>query len=294
MEPGRPLTGPPPLDGEALRAADETELEALEVDLLLEGIYRRYGFDFRGYAPASLRRRIRNVLRAEGLATVSGLQERLLHDPAGMERFLLGLTVNVSSMFRDPGFFLALRREVVPLLRTYPLIRVWDVGCSTGEEVYSVAILLKEEELYERSRIYATDLNGAVLNRARDGIFPLAAMREYTANYLRAGGRRSFSEYYTAGHGHAIFQPSLRENVVFSAHNLATDGPFNEFHLILCRNVLIYFLAPLQGRVHDLLYDSLVPFGVLGLGAKESIRGTPHEADYAPVVARQRLYRRIV
>jgi chemotaxis protein methyltransferase CheR len=293
MQPESPPTGPPP-DEEARRAADETALEALEVDLLLEGIYRRYGFDFRDYAPASLRRRIRNILRAEGLATVSGLQERLLHDPACMDRFLLGLTVNVSSMFRDPGFFLALRQEVIPLLRTYPLIRVWDVGCSTGEEVYSVAILLEEEELYERSRIYATDLNGAVLKRARDGIFPLKSMRQYTANYLSAGGQRSFSEYYTAGHGHAIFHPALREHVVFAAHNLAADGPFNEFHLILCRNVLIYFQTPLQHRVHDLLYNSLVRLGVLGLGAKESIRGTPHEADYAPVDARHRLYRRLV
>src|SRR4051794_41091463 len=241
MELGLSQAGPPPADGDALRAADETELETIEVDLLLEGINRRYGFDFRGYAPASLRRRIRAVLGAEGLATVSGLQERLLHDPACMERFMLGLTVNVSSMFRDPAFFLALRREVVPLLRTYPFIRVWDVGCSTGEEVYSVAILLREEGVYERSRIYATDLNKAVLKMARDGIFPLAAMQEYTANYLRAGGTRSFSEYYTAGHGHAIFQPSLRENVVFSAHNLAADGPFNQFHLVLCRNVMIYF-----------------------------------------------------
>jgi chemotaxis protein methyltransferase CheR len=294
MEPGPPPAGPPPLIGEAVRAVDEAQLEALEIDLLLEGIYRCYGFDFRGYAAASLRRRVRNVLRAEGLATVSGLQERLLRDPACLERFVLGLTVNVTAMFRDPGFFLALRREVVPWLRTYPLIRVWDVGCSTGEEVYSVALLLQEEGLYERSRIYATDLNGAVLKRAREGIFPLAAMKQYTANYLRAGGRRSFSEYYTAAHGHALFHPSLRENVVFSAHNLVTDGPFNEFHLILCRNVLIYFLAPLQGRVHDLLYDSLAPLGVLGLGAKESIRGTPHEADYAPIDARHPLYRRIV
>jgi chemotaxis protein methyltransferase CheR len=293
MEPGPPLAGPPSVLEAAPRAVDEAEREAIEVDLLLEGIYRCYGFDFRGYAPASVRRRVRNVLRSEDLATVSALQERLLRDPACMERFLLGLTVNVTSMFRDPGFFLALRREVIPWLDTYPFIRIWDVGCSTGEEVYSVAILLLEEGLYERSRIYATDLNGSVLKRARDGIYPLAAMREYTANYLRAGGRRSFSEYYTAGHGHAILHPSLRENLVFSAHNLTTDGPFNEFHLILCRNVLIYFQAPLQGRVHGLLYESLAPLGVLGLGAKESIRGTPHEVDYAPIDARHRLYRRI-
>jgi chemotaxis protein methyltransferase CheR len=292
MDPAPPQAGPEDPQRETLCAADEAEVEALEIDLFLEGVYRRYGYDFRDYSPASLRRRVRNVLQAEGLATVSGLQERLLRDPACMERFLLGLTVNVSSMFRDPGFFQALRREVVPQLRTYPFLRVWDVGCSTGEEVYSVAILLQEEGLLDRARIYATDLNWAVLRQARDGVFPLSTMREYTANYLRAGGRRSFSEYYTAGHGHAIFQPSLRENIVFSAHNLVTDGPFNQFHLILCRNVMIYFQAELQRRVHDLLFDSLVPLGVLGLGAKESLRGTPHEADYAPLAARHRLYRR--
>ena len=199
MERVPPLAGPPPLNEEVFRAVDEAQLEALEIDLLLEGIYRCYGFDFRGYAPASLRRRVRNVLRTEGLATVSGLQERLLRDTACMERFVLGLTVNVTAMFRDPGFFLAAcARDRPGGCAPARLSRVWDVGCSTGEEVYSVAILLQEEGLYERSRIYATDLNWAVLRQARDGVFPLSTMREYTANYLRAGGRRSFSEYYTA------------------------------------------------------------------------------------------------
>src|SRR5690606_27085585 len=172
---------------------------------------------------------------------ISALQERVLHDPAALERFLLGLSVNVTAMFRDPSFYLTFRTRVVPLLRTYPFIRIWHAGCSTGEEVYSMAILLHEEGLYERCRIYATDMNEAVLGRAREAIFPLNRMQEYTANYLRSGGKRSFSEYYTAAYDGAIFRPMLREQVIFSQHNLAMDGSFNEFHVILCCNVLFYF-----------------------------------------------------
>jgi chemotaxis protein methyltransferase CheR len=276
------------------RSGEHDVLEAIEIQLLLDGILRRYGFDFREYSPASLKRRIWNVIRSERLATISGLQEKALHDPACMERLLLGLSVNVSSMFRDPPFFLALRTRVVPLLRTYPFIRIWSAGCSTGEEVYSVAILLREEGLYERSRIYATDLSGAALKHAREGIFPLGSMREYTRNYLESGGRKSFSEYYTSGHGHAAFHPSLKENIVFSLHNLATDGSFNEFHVILCRNVMIYFQGSLQQRVHTLLYESLVRLGVLGLGAKESLQFTPHEDRYELLDGTHKLYRRVV
>src|SRR4051812_29446844 len=248
----------------------QSELEAIEIELLLEGVFRHYGYDFREYSRASLGRRIWNVIRSEGLSTISGLQERVLHDPDCMDRLLLGISVHVSSMFRDPTFFLAVRTKIIPLLRTCPFIRVWNAGCSTGEEAYSVAILLREEGLYDRSRIYATDMSAAVLRRARDGVFPLDAMREYTLNYVRSGGGRPFSEYYTAGHGHAVFHPSLKENIVFSQHNLAADGSFNEFNLILCRNVMIYFAAPLQDRVHKLLYDSLAESGILALGTKES------------------------
>jgi len=274
--------------------AKDDELEAIELQLLLEGIFLRYGFDFRNYSLASLKRRVWNVIRAERLATISALQERVLHDPTCMERLHLGLSVNVSSMFRDPGFFHALRTKILPMLRTYPFIRIWNAGCSTGEEAYSMAILLKEEGLYDRSRIYATDMNAEVLKRAKDGIFPLEAMREYTHNYWKSGGRKSFSEYYTAGHGNAVFAPSLRENIVFSQHNLATDGSFNEFNLVLCRNVMIYFARPLQDRVHNLLFDSLMMFGVLGLGAKESLEFSPHRAHYEPIEAGHKLYRRVV
>jgi len=269
------------------------ELETLEIHLLLEGMFRYYGFDFRDYALASLKRRIWNAVRAERLNTVSGLQEKVLHDPACMERFLLGLSVNVTAMFRDPSFYYAFRSQVVPILRTYPFIRIWHAGCSTGEEVYSMAILLHEEGLYHRCRIYATDMNEAVLKKAKAGIFPLELMQEYTQHYLQAGGNRSFSEYYTAAYDSAIFRSSLKENIVFSQHNLATDGSFNEFNVIFCRNVLIYFNQSLQERVHKLFYESLSQFGILGLGRQESLQFTYHEKDYEVLEKREKLYRRI-
>lgn len=269
------------------------DLETLEIQLLLEGVFRYYGFDFRNYALASLKRRIWNTIRSEQLKSVSGLQEKVLHDPACMERFLLGLSVNVTAMFRDPSFYVAFRTKVVPLLRTYPFIRVWHAGCSTGEEVYSMAILLQEEGLYHRCRIYATDMNEVVLRTAKAGIFPLKLMQEYTQHYLKAGGKQSFSEYYTAAYDNAIFRSSLKENIVFSQHNLATDSSFNEFNVILCRNVLIYFNQLLQERVHKLLYQSLGRFGVLGLGHQESLKFTPHEKHYEELERHEKLYRRI-
>lgn len=269
------------------------EVLDIEVALLLEGVFRHYGYDFRDYAPASIRRRILSRVEAEGAKSVSGLQERVLREPACMERLLLGLTVHVSSMFRDPGFYVAFREKVVPLLRTYPFARIWHAGCSTGEEVYSLAILLQEEGIYERCRIYATDLSEAVLQGAKEGVFPLAAMKEHTENYQRAGGKTSFSDYYTAKYDHALFRPSLRENGVFAQHNLVTDGPFNEFNVILCRNVMIYFNKSLQERVHGLLHQSLARLGVLGLGRKESLRFTPHEACYEEIDGPERLYRKV-
>jgi chemotaxis protein methyltransferase CheR len=276
-----------------LKAASvRPDLEDIEVHLLLEGIYRYYGYDFRNYAPASLKRRIRNVLSHEGLHSVSALQDCILHDPNCLNRFLLGLTVNVTSMFRDPSFFSTFRKQVVPLLRTYPFIRIWHAGCSTGQEVYSMAILLQEEELYHRCRIYATDTNELVLQAAKSGIYPLELMQEYTQLYLKAGGKRSFSEYYTAAYDNAIFRSSLKDNIVFSQHNLATDRSFNEFNVILCRNVLIYFNKTLQQQVHKLFYDSLCSFGILGLGRQESLRLTNYEKYYEELDRAERLYRR--
>ena len=269
------------------------EVDDLELTLLLEAVYRRYGFDFREYAPASLRRRVWRRVQAEGLTTISSLQDKLLHEPAAMERLLLDLSINVTAMFRDPTFYVALREKMVPLLRTYPFTRIWVAGCSTGEEVYSLAILLQEEEVYERTRIYATDINDSVLDRARAGVFPLEKMREYTQNYIKAGGKRAFSEYYVAKYDGAQFQRSLVENVVFAQHNLVSDRSFNEFNVIVCRNVMIYFDRTLQDRVHRLFFESLVTFGLLALGSKESIRFSPFADAYEELDIEERLYRKV-
>ena len=277
------------------RAATQVNhLEDIEIGLLLDGLYRAYGFDFREYSRASIKRRILEIMRAEDLGTVSAFQNRILHDAACLDRFLLGLSVHATSMFRDPSFYLTFRTRVVPLLRTYPTVQIWVAGCSTGEEVYSLAILLEEERLYGRCRIYATDISQAVLRKARDGIFPLAAMRDYTSNYHQAGGAGEFSDYYTAQYDSVIFSSALKSNVVFSEHNLATDGSFNEFQVILCRNVMIYFNKDLQARVHNLLYDSLSMFGVFGLGNKESLKFTPRAASYEHLNDKDRLYRKVM
>jgi chemotaxis protein methyltransferase CheR len=270
----------------------DVDREALEISLLLEGIHQHYGFDFRQYARASLRRRLWRRVYAERLTTISGLQERVLHDRSAMERLLLDLSINVTSMFRDPGFFAAFRSHVVPALRTYPFLRIWNAGCSTGEETYSLAILLREVGLYDRTRIYATDINESVLASAAEGIFPLSKMQEYTENYLAAGGSRSFSDYYLAKYDRAQFDRSLRENVVFAAHNLVSDRSFNEFHVIVCRNVMIYFDRTLQQQVHQLFLDSLVPFGVLALGRKETLVHSAHAERFDVVDDLERIYRK--
>jgi chemotaxis protein methyltransferase CheR len=286
--------GIPVAAGQAERPAGGSgDLEELEVRLLLEAIYHRYGYDFRQYALSSIKRRIRHHISEEGLGNVSRLQERVLHQPANFERFVSVLTVPVTSMFRDPGFFAAFREKAVPLLRTYPFLRFWHAGCSTGEEVYSMAILLEEEGLYERCRIYATDMNEALLREAQKGRFPVSSMQVNTANYLKAAGRGPFSRYYAVKGDHAIFEPRLRRNVVFAVHNLATDGAFNEFNAVFCRNVLIYFNKGLQDRVHGLLYESLGRFGYLGLGSKESLRMTPFEARYEELDGHGKLYRKV-
>ncbi|MAQ17419.1 MAG: chemotaxis protein CheR [Sandaracinus sp.] len=270
----------------------EGDLEALEIELLLEAVARRYGYDFRSYAPASLRRRVRAVLRHERFRTVSRLQEAILHDPAMLPRFVAQLSVGVTGMFRDAGFYQCIRDEVIPRLRTYPFVRVWVAGCSSGEEVYSLAILFQEEGLLPRTRFYATDLSEMVLERARKGVYPVTSMREHTEAYIAAGGREDFSQYYVADHRNAKLKSSLRQSIVFSQHNLVSDEVFNEFQLVLCRNVMIYFERELRERVHDLIYRSLAPLGMLGLGMRETIDFTPHAADYAPVDERVRLYRR--
>src|SRR5437588_1584342 len=250
-------------DRQPLRRRD---FEAVEIDLLTDGIYEAYGFDFRNYSRPSFRRRIWRRVEAEGLASITGLLERILHDQGAMQRLLANLSVNVSAMFRDPGFFRVFRAKVVPLLRTYPFLRIWNAGCSTGEETYSLAILMQEEGLGDRARIYATDINDVVLQRAKEGMFPLDKMREYTQQYIQAGGKASFSDYYKVFGDRARFDRSLAEHVVFAQHNLVSDSSFNDFNLIICRNVMIYFDRTQQDKVHDLFYRSLVRSGILAIG----------------------------
>ena len=274
-------------------ASQDPALEAIEIELLLTGLARRFGYDFRNYARASLTRRIRHAARNEGLTSISALQERLLHDEAATLRFVEALSVHTTGMFRDPDVYRSLRAQVIPLLKTYPFVRIWHAGCSTGEEVYSLAILLHEAGIYARCRIYATDISDAVLKRAQEGIFPLRNMRDYTLAYQRAGGEQDFSSYYVADHTSAIFRQGLRRQLVFSQHSLVCDAAFNEFHLIVCRNVLLYFDQTLRERAHGLFYNSLVNFGMLALGKKESLRYTSHEGLYQELSPSLRIYRRL-
>jgi chemotaxis protein methyltransferase CheR len=270
-------------------------LEELEIALLLEAVHQRQGYDFRGYALSPLRRRIHRRVSEEAAGTVAGLLARVLHDPAAMQRLVQGLSVTTTSMFRDPAFFRRLRETVLPLLRTYPAIRIWHAGCSSGEEVYSLAILLAEEGLYDRSRVYATDVHPWLLHRAATGTLELEAVRRWTPSYEAAGGRSRLGDYYTRQGEWAVLDPGLRRNVMFAQHNLATDASFNEFHLILCRNVMMYFAAPLQRRAQALLDASLVRFGFLGLGRRETLEpgGRSGEAGYALLDAREKLYRKV-
>ena len=269
-----------------------TELERLEMDLLLLAIYRHHGFDFRSYAPSSLHRRIRRHMENAHVPTISRLTELILHDPSALQRLLHDLSVNVTAMFRDPTFFAEFRQSVVPLLRTYPTVRIWHAGCSTGEEVYAMSILLEEEGLYDRCRIYATDMDSTVLDHARQGIFPLSRMKEYTANYFMGGGKRSLSDYFTAKYDGALFAPRLAKNVLFTQHNLAMDRGFSEFNVIVCRNVLIYFDRALKDHTLSLFSESFATLGVLCLGRKESLRFTAFEQEFTAISARERIYRR--
>jgi chemotaxis protein methyltransferase CheR len=264
-----------------------------EIAALLDEILRRTGHDFRNYARGSRRRRLETLVAAAGLPGVAALRRRLDEEPGFVERLLQALSVPATAMFRDPEVWLALRTRVMPHLATYPTIRVWLAGCATGEEAWSLAILLEEAGLAERSRLYATDINAAALERARAGIFPIAAMQEHTRCYQRSGGQGDFSRYYTAAYANAKFDAGLGRNLVFAQHNLAVDRSFNEFQLILCRNVLIYFDELLQARVHRLLHDSLVHLGVLCLGAQERLDGLPWAGAYQDLDPVHRLYRKV-
>ncbi|MFS0634390.1 protein-glutamate O-methyltransferase CheR [Mesobacillus foraminis] len=268
-------------------------MERIEIDLLLEAAARLYGYDFRNYSYSFIQRRVRHCVYKEKLGSISALQEKILRDPAVMDSLLADLSINVTEMFRDPGFFKSIRTKVVPLVKDSPKIRIWHAGCSSGEEVYSMSILLYEEGVFDKAEIFATDINPAMLEKAKRGSFPLEEMQHYTKNYLEAGGKRAFSEYYKAVKDRVFFHPFLSEKVQFSQQDLAKGESFNNFDIILCRNVLIYFNRNLQNEVHKLLYNSLSHSGFLGLGKREGIKFNSYEDCYGEIDASERLYRKI-
>ena len=270
-----------------------TELEEIEIQLLLEGIRLCYGYDFREYSLSPLRRGLVTAMAREGVRTVSAYQDRILHDAACMQRFLGMVGVNVTTMFRDAELVHSIRNDVVPLLRTYPSSRVWIAGCSTGEEVYALAIVLEEEDLLRRTTVYATDINEDMLAVARLGTYPLERMRRYEEAYALAGGQGSLSDHYTVAGRSARIQRSLQESITWAHHNLVTDGSFNDFHVIMCANVLIYFRPSLQERAHRLFYDSLIRGGFLALGKRESLMHCPDREHYEQVRDGVNLYRKL-
>jgi chemotaxis protein methyltransferase CheR len=269
------------------------EIETIEVSLLLDAIHQRYGYDFRDYSRAALIRRIRNVAEISKLGSIGAMINALLRDEAFGAQLIYGLSITVSEMFRDPEFFRTLREEVIPYLKTYPFVRIWHAGCATGEEVYSLAIVLKEEGFYERATIFATDFNDLALSKARQGIYPLEKMKAYTTGYQRSGGTGSFARYYRAGYDAAVLDATLKKNIAFANHNLVTDGVFSEMHLVICRNVLIYFNKTLQNRVLGLFRDSLVNGGILALGSKETIQFTQVADSFKALSDKWKIYQKM-
>jgi chemotaxis protein methyltransferase CheR len=265
----------------------------IELRMLVEAVYLKYNYDFRDYTGASQKRRVHAALRTMEIDTVSALQARVMHDPAAFTQLLQFLTIPVTEMFRDPEYYQAIRQQVVPILKTYPSLNIWVAGCSTGEEVYSLAILLQEEGLLERTQMYATDINPDSLEAARRGVMPLERMRLYTENYQKAGGKRAFSDYYTAAYGGALFDRALVEHVTFADHSLATDSVFAETHFISCRNVMIYFNKRLQNRVLGLFHESLCHRGFLGLGSKESLDFSSYAHRFESLARKERLFRKV-
>jgi chemotaxis protein methyltransferase CheR len=274
-------------------AQSNDSAEDIEMRLLLEALFLRYHYDFRNYSLGSIRRRLKQAREQLGFASFSAMQNQLLHDPDMLSHLLRFLTVQVSDMFRDPDYFRAIREQVVPHLRTYPSLKVWIAGCSSGEELYSMVILFREEGLEDRTLFYATDINQDALSAAEAGVFPLDRVRSFTENHQRSGGRTSLSDYYQAAYGRVVFDKSLRRNVVFSDHSLATDAVFGELHLISCRNVLIYFDHALKNRVLGLFKESLIHKGFLGLGAKESVRFSDHAGTFADFVREEKIYQKV-
>ena len=281
---------PDPFDG--LDSQVKLENERIEIQLLLEAIYLKYGYDFRDYANAHTKRRLSHRLQMSGLHHFAEMQHEVIYNESFFNTLLLDLSINVTEMFRDPEFYRKVRALLIPILKTYPFIKIWHAGCSAGQEVYSMSILLEEEKMKHRAQLYATDFNEGILRQAKEGIYPIEVMKEYTANYQKAGGKGHFSDYYTADYDHVILKSRLRERVLFSSHNLVTDGVFGEMNLIFCRNVLIYFNRNLKNRVLNLFYDSLCAGGYLCLGSKESLKFTEWEDRFEQVDPRETIYRK--
>ncbi len=264
----------------------------LEISLLLEAVFQKYGYDFRQYSEAHIRRRVINRMAMAGLEDISQMQSKVLKDELFASEFLQDLSITVTEMFRDSGFYRSLRENVLPILKTYPFIKIWHAGCASGEEAYSMAIIMQEEGLYDRTTIYATDFNQQALNKAKEGIFSNSMMKEYTSNYQLSGGKESFSSYYTSNYDNVIMNQSLKKNIVWANHNLVTDSVFAEVHLILCRNVLIYFNRNLQNKVQKLFYNSLINGGILCLGSKEGLRFTDFYEAYTELDKKQRIFKK--
>lgn len=275
-----------------MTATAESQTEALELRLLLDAIYQRYHYDFRGYSIASIKRRLLQARDHYHCRSFSQLQERLLYEPELMNDLLSYLTVQVSEMFRDPAYFRTIRESVIPHLRTYPSLKIWIAGCSMGEELYSFVILFREEGLEDRTIFYATDINPDALRKAEAGVYDLERIQKFTENHQRSGGKTSLSDYYTAAYGGATFDKTLRQRVVFSDHSLVTDAVFSEMHLVSCRNVLIYFDRELQDRAIGLFRDSLTRKGFLGLGSKESLRFSAHSQSFNDFAREERIYQK--
>lgn len=271
---------------------EELDRQDIELKLLLEAIYLMYGYDFRAYSKASVKRRVQHRMAMSGLNSISQMIEKVIHDREFFVLLLNDMTVNVTEMFRDPWFYKTFREEVVPLLRSYPFIKIWHAGSSTGEEIYSMAILLTEEGLYDRTQIYATDIDKVVLEKARKGIYPLSSFKQYSENYLKAGGKVQLSNYYTAKYDSVIMDQRLKKNIVFADHDLATDQVFGEMQVVVCRNVIIYFDRELQRRVFSLFRDSLDLGGVLCLGSKETMRFSGCEEEFEVLARESRIYRK--
>lgn len=270
----------------------DAQNDALERDLLIEAIYRKYGYDFRNYSKASITRRITSFMFESGLENISQIQHKIIYNQAFFEQLLAKLSVNVTEMFRDPQFYKALTAHVFPLLRKKESFKVWHAGCASGEEVYSMAVFLKEAGIYDNCRIYATDIDESVLKKAKEGIYPDGRMKEYARNYLAAGGQKSISHYFTAQYGFVLLKKSLKKNILFTNHNLVCDSSFGQMDLIICRNVLIYFNSTLQNRVLKLFKESLAPDGFFCLGSKESVRMSPYSQDFIDISAREKIYQR--